>query len=268
MKRTVRYALTFLAACAVMAGAADASGLINGGKIMPGTITEKQIKPHSLTARSFKEPLPAGAPGRPGRDGATGASRRTGRCWAAGRRRRCWAAGRRRCCWAAGRRRCCWAPWALLAPLGRKGRRGLLPSGRRPSRTFPTRPWRWATTPRSSERRAPFTLKMYCYPKPWSSGIPGVNDGADYWAELEAITPTSASRFSSGSGYVVEQDGPTLASVNTSTVFGDPVPTSEADGPGGEAWTPSGEVLRSSGRMSVSATTCTLSNAKVYLWEA
>jgi len=234
MKRVVPYALTFLAACAVMAAAADASGLINGGKIMPGTITEKQIKPHSLTARSFKGPLPAGAPGNPGRDGAPGATGATG------------AAG----------------PMGATGAAGPQGATGPAPVGTPTVKNLSDTTMSIGDEPKVVGTAGPFTLKLYCYPQNWSGG------GADYWAELEAITPTSATRWSSGSGTVVEQDGPKLASVNTSTVYGNPVPTAEAEGPGGEAWTPSGEVLRSYGHTSVSSTTCTLSNAKVYLWKA
>jgi hypothetical protein len=214
-----------------MAGAADASGLINGGKIMPGTITEKQIKPHSLTARSFKGPLPAGAPGKPGRDGAPGATGAAG-------------------------------PMGATGAAGPQGATGPAPVGTPTVKNLSDTTMAMGADPKVVGTAGPFTLKMYCRPQNWQGG------GADYWAELQAITPTSATRWSNAGGAVIGQDGPNLASVNTSTVYGNPVPTSEAEGPGGEAWTPSGEVLRSSGHMSVSGTTCTLSNAKVYLWKA
>lgn len=231
MKRVVPYALTFLVACAVMAGAADASGLINGGKIMPGTITEKQIKPHSLTARSFKGPLPAGAPGTAGRDGAAGPTGAAG-------------------------------PMGATGAAGPQGATGPAPAGPPTVKNLPDTTMSMGADPKVVGTAGPFTLKLYCRPQNWSGG------GADYWADLQAITPTSATRWSSAGGSGGQQDGPTLASVNTSTVYGNPVPRAEAEGPGGEAWAPSGEVLRSYGHVSVTDTTCTLSNAKVYLWTA
>jgi hypothetical protein len=226
MKRIVPYALTFLAASAVMAVAADASGLINGAKIMPRTITETQIKPHSLTAKSFKGPLPAGAAGKDGRDGVAGAS----------------------------------GPAGPAGAVGPQGATGPSPIGTPTVKNLPDTTMSIGDDPKVIGTAGPFTLKMHCYPKQWSGG------GADYYAELRAITPTSASHWSDGAGNVLNQDGPALSTANTSTVFGTPVPTAETAGPGGETWAPSGEVLRSSGHVSVSDHTCTLSDAKVYLW--
>jgi hypothetical protein len=92
LQRIARYTLAGLGACALMVTTADATGLVNGGKIEPRTSAEDQSKPGSLTAQSSKN----GATRKNGRGSGQSPKRRISRTGRADSAR--WRTGRRRAC--------------------------------------------------------------------------------------------------------------------------------------------------------------------------
>jgi hypothetical protein len=231
-KRIASYTLACLGACAMMATTADATGLINGGKIKPGTITEKQIKPGSLTAKSFKEgTLPSGRPGRDGRDGASGTNGPAGAVGPAGPGGADGPAG----------------------PVGPAGPSGAAPAGTPTVSDLPATTMSIGDEPKVIGAAGPFTLKMFCEPA-----------GTDYTADVQAITPSSATHTSAGAS---EYHGEGFSMFYINAWQGQTPVKTEFSGPSTfEAWAPAGHVLRSTAHVTVSNTACTLSDAKLYLW--